>query len=289
MHRMRSVMVKIGLVLVLVIATGDWNPVRSDLIRRKSPRIYPDIAGDLVGSQTYTFDPTSKTGTFHVINAPQFIALGPKGQDVVNVTPDNDGTLSQTLRLQLDQHGRLVEDPENRFQLHGTVVIGDQVYRGLLLEGEPTAFGAQAQAGASLRRSDVYDLNVKITGGRLAGAFGKDAYFRIMPQSNSTFQGSFATSFSGDKPLTSLQSLQGRFAAPVPEPGPLTIFLTGGLGVALLRLCRNVMAGRCSRNVDSAKGADRPARSTAIRDKTWSERSQSKAPSISSRFADSGT
>ena len=58
---------------------------------------------------------------------------------------------------------------DNRFQLYGTVVIGNQVYRGLLLEGTPTAFGAQAQNGSSLTSADVFDLNMKITGGKLAG------------------------------------------------------------------------------------------------------------------------
>ena len=184
-----------------------------------------------MGSQTYTFDPASKTGTFQVVNAPQFIALGPTGTDMLNVAPDKDGTLSQTLRLKLDSSGRLVENPDNSFQLYGSVVIGDQVYRGLLLEGKPTAFGAQGPNGTALPRADVFDLNVKITGGQLAQAFGTDAYFRIIPQSNSTFQGSFASSFSGDKPLTNLRALQGRLPAAVPEPTALLVLLTGGAGV----------------------------------------------------------
>ena len=71
---------------------------------------------------------------------------------MVNVTPNQDGTLSQKVQLTLDQNGRLVENADNRFQLYGTVVIGDQVYRGLLLEGKPTAFGAQAQNGTLLTR-----------------------------------------------------------------------------------------------------------------------------------------
>jgi hypothetical protein len=121
------------------------------------------------------------------------------------------------------------------FQLFGTVVIGNQVYRGLLLEGKPTAFGAQAQQGAALSSADVFDLNMKITGGKLASTFGPEAYFRVVPQSHSTFQGNFATSFSGDKPLTNLRALQGILPASVPEPSPLWVFLMGGTGFVAVR------------------------------------------------------
>jgi hypothetical protein len=228
----------VGWVGVAVVLAGLSWPARGDLIRPRTSRSFPDVAGDLVGSQTYTYDPMSRTGTFQVVNAPQFIALGPSGRDMLTVTPDSDGTLSQTLRLKLDSSGRLVENPDNTFRLYGSVVIGNQVYRGLLLEGKPTAFGAQDASGAAIPRANVFDLNVQITGGQLAQAFGTDAYFRITPQSNSTFQGSFATSFSGDRPLTNLRALQGRLPAAVPEPTPLVVLLTGGAAVLFSRLWR---------------------------------------------------
>jgi hypothetical protein len=199
-------------------------------------RSYPDIAGDIVGAQTYTFDPASKTGVFLVTSAPQLIALGPGGGDMVSVTPDQEGTLSQRLQLKLDQNGHVVDNPENRFQLYGTVVIGNRVYRGLLLEGRPTDFGAQPQNGRSITGLDVFDLNVRITGGKLAETFGPEAYLRIMPQSNSTFHGSFAASFSGERPLTSLRAMQRHLPWATPEPAPLVIFLTAGAGLAALRL-----------------------------------------------------
>ncbi|MGC8641321.1 MAG: PEP-CTERM sorting domain-containing protein, partial [Isosphaeraceae bacterium] len=124
MQRMRRNPLKHHLILVLLVLWGIWPPARGDLIRPKTLRSYPDIAGDIVGSQTYTFDPSSKTGTFQVRNSPQFIALGPDGGQMVSVTPNQDGTLSQTLQLTLDQNGRLVPGTNNHFQLYGTVVIG---------------------------------------------------------------------------------------------------------------------------------------------------------------------
>jgi len=246
MQRMRSVIVKLGPVMVFLIVTGVCWTARGDLIRPKTSRTYPDIAGDIVGSQTYTFDPASKTGTFQVTNSPQLIALGPTGSDLMSVTPDQDGTLSQTLQLTLNQNGQIVENPDNRFQLYGSVVIGNQVYRGLLLEGTPTAFGVQTETRRSLSGANVFDLNVKITGGKLAEAFGPEAYFRVIPQSNSTFQGSFASSFSGEKPLTNLRALQGHLPAPIPEPSPLVILLTAGAGVLVCRLRKRFRSRRGS-------------------------------------------
>jgi hypothetical protein len=247
MQRMRSLNPKSGLVSVILLLMGICWPARGDLIRSKTLRSYPDIAGDIVGTQTYTFDPASKTGTFQVKNSPQFIALGPTGGDLVSVTPNQDGTLSQTLQLTLDQNGKLVPGTNNRFQLYGTVKIGNQVYQGLLLEGTPTAFGAQVQTGSSLKPADVFDLNMKITGGQLASAFGSEAYFRVIPQSNSTFQGSFSTSFSGTKPLTNLRAIQGHLPAPIPEPSTLIILLTAGAGVVLRRSWKRASARRRAR------------------------------------------
>jgi hypothetical protein len=255
MQRMRSVIVKLGLASTLFLPAVSPRPVRGDLIRPKTSRSYPDIAGDIVGAQTYVFDPASRTGTFQVVNAPQFIALGPTGNDVVSVTPNQDGTLSQILELKLDQNGKLVENADNRFQLFGTVVIGSQIYRGLLLEGTPTAFGAQAQNGMSLTGAGVFDLNMKITGGQLARAFGPEAYFRIIPQSNSTFQGSFSTSFSGDKPLTNLRALQGNLPAAIPEPTPLFVLLAGGLIMMLRRFRQRLNAKNRKKRLGIARTA----------------------------------
>jgi hypothetical protein len=258
---MRSVITKLGLLPLFVCLMGVWWPARGDLIRPRIARSYPDIAGDLVGSQTYTFDPASKTGTFQVSNAPQFISLGPTGQDMLSVTPDKEGTLSQLLQLKLDQNGQVVDNPDNRFQLVGSVMIGDQLYHGVLLEGKPTAFGAQAQSATTPSGASVFDLNVKITGGELAQAFGPEAYFRVIPQSNSTFQGSFASSFSGEMPLTNLRALQGHLAAPVPEPTPLIILLAAGAGILGSRLLRRRLAAR-SRG--KASTVNRPARPVAL-------------------------
>lgn len=253
MPRMRHPTLRIALVLGFPLLAGLCWPAHGDLIRNKTARGYPDIAGDLVGAQTYTFDPSSGTGTFRVVNSPQFIALGPTSNELLSVTPDQHGTLRQTLQLKLDQEGKLVETEDNRFQLFGSVVIGDQIYRGLLLEGKPTAFGARAQNGGALSTADVFDLNMIITGGELARTFGREAYFRVVPQSNSTFQGDFRTSFSGEKPMTNLRALP----AAIPEPSVLVVLLSGISAFAAARWCRRMRSTRLGSSVKaSSPGQD---------------------------------
>ena len=258
MQRMRSIIEKLARVMIVLIVIGVWWPARGDLIRPKASPTYPDIAGDLVGSQTYTYDPTTKTGTFQVTNSPQLIALGPTGNDMMRVSPDQEGTLSQTLQLTLNQNGQLVNTPDNRFQLYGSVVIGNQLYQGLLLEGTPTAFGVQTETRKSLSGAEVFDLNVRITGGQLASAFGSEAYFRVIPQLNSTFQGSFASSFSGDKPLTNLRAVQGHLPSPIPEPSPLVVLLTAGGGILVCRLGKSLWRRTAARSARVNRPAATP-------------------------------
>jgi hypothetical protein len=168
---MRSAIVPRGLVLLLLWLGGFGLPVRADLIRAKPGQAFPDIAGDIVGSQTYTYDPMTKTGTFALVNAPHLISLGPSVKDLVPMRPDQDGTLLQSLRMTLDRHGRVVDSPGNRFEVRGTVVIGDQTYQGVLLEGRPMAFGAETRDASPKPDRDVFELDVQIKGGKLAEAF----------------------------------------------------------------------------------------------------------------------
>ncbi len=58
---------------------------------------------------------------------------------------------------------------------------------------------------------------MRITGGKLAEAFGEEAYLRIVPQANSTFHGEFTTDFSSEKPLTNLRAARERAAGDRPR------------------------------------------------------------------------
>lgn len=285
MHRMRNDIVRprvrISIVsgALCVALIGLCASARGDLIRPHGFPSYPDIAGDIVGAQTYSFDPGSQTGVFRVTNAPHVITLGPTGRNMLDVTPGYDGALNESLQLTLDRDGKLVDRPGNKFELYGSVEIGGKVYEGLLLEGRPTAFGAQALSGEPARTSGVFDLSLKVTGGKLAEAFGPEAYFRITPQANSTFQGDFAASFSGDKPLTSLRASRQGTPAPVPEPASILFVLTCGAGVVGMRLYRRGRSRRRASKATIGGGFSRPASSpTACR----APRSRSGGPAPSS-------
>jgi len=248
---MSSAIARVGLVLSFFVLVDSRSSARGDLIRSTSARSFPDIAGDIVGAQTYTYDPITQTGTFEVVNAPHLISLGPAVTDMVHMLPDQDGTLSQSLQMKLDRFGRLVDSPDNRFQIRGAVVIGDQTYSGLLLEGRPTAFGALVPdtPTAKNKSPEVFDLSMKITGGKLKQAFGNEAYLRIIPQAGSTFNGRFTTDFSSAKPLTNLRAARAKLPTTVPEPTTLITLLTSG-ALALSYKLRGHLSRRSRRRPD---------------------------------------
>jgi hypothetical protein len=237
MQRMRSVFAPTGLVLTVLLLAGYQPAAQADLIRAAPGRSFPDIAGDIGGSQTYVYDPATQTGTFALINAPHLISLGPSVKDLVPMQPDRNGTLTQTLELKLDRNGRLVDSPFNRFEIFGTVVINDKVYEGLLLKGKPTAFGIADRDRTAARNPEVFGLNVEIEDGQLADTFGAEAYLRIIPQANSTFRGEFTCDFSAEKPLTNLLALDRRLSAP--WTGTISLIALFA-GVAALLACRVV-------------------------------------------------
>jgi hypothetical protein len=239
MQSMCGVCARIGLLFPLYLLAGFLPSANGDLIRAAPGRTFPDIAGDVGGSQTYVYDPATQTGTFALVNAPHLISLGPSVKDLIPLQPDRQGTLYQALRLKLDRSGRLIDSPLNKFEIRGTVIINDQIYEGVLLAGKPTAFGI-AEPDRPVRKDlEVFGLNVQIKSGALADAFGSEAYLRIIPQANSTFRGEFTRDFSGERPLTNLIALDQRLA-PVPALGTagLLAIVAGAIGLVLWRIIR---------------------------------------------------
>lgn len=238
MQRTCNVIARSGFLCSSFLLAVAIVPAHADLIRAAPGRSFPDIAGDVNGSQTYVYDPATQTGTFALINAPHLISLGPSGRDLIPMQPDRNGTLSQSLRLKLDRSGRLIDSPLNWFEVRGTVIINDRVYEGLLLKGRPTAFGLAGQDSDLLKDPEAFGLNMQIEGGKLAGTFGSEAYLRILPQANSTFRGEFTQDFSGEKPLTNLIAVDAEISAGAIGPIVLAAIFAGGLSFAAWRLVR---------------------------------------------------
>jgi hypothetical protein len=256
MQRMHRVSPRMGLLLAVILLAGSRQTAHADLIRAAPGRSFPDIAGDIGGSQTYVYDPATRTGTFELVNSPHLISLGPSVKDLIPLQPNSDGTLYQSLKLKLDQKGRLVNSPLNKFEIRGTVTINDKPYDGLLLEGTPTAFGIAQHDLPAVSTPDVFGLNVRIEGGQLAGTFGNEAYLRIIPQAKSTFTGEFDCNFSAEKPMTNLLALDRRMTSPILQRAAIVGLILAGAGLLAWPITRSLARAIRRRPVSQ----DRPLR-----------------------------
>ena len=228
MPRMRFNVVAGAWFVALIL--GLVRPVAAELIQAPGGRAYPDIAGAVNGTQVYTYHVTTGTGTFLVSNTPFLLTTGPGSGDNVDIAPDSDGVRSQKLRLTLDRSGQLVPGGDQTYALYGSVVLDGQTYNGLLLLATPVQFGAHGGTGAA------FHLDMKVTGGLLAPAFGPAASLALRPTAESPFDGSFTANFH-----TTIESsntvgyASSALAAPVPEPSTLVVLLACGAGFCLQR------------------------------------------------------
>lgn len=228
LHRMHRLATDLGLALALAACLGLGTPRRAaaDLIRPNATQAFPDLQGNIVGTQTYVYDPITQTGTFQVNNAPILLATGPSTSNEYFVTDTPSQIRGQTIQVKLDSGGHLLNDPGNSFTLYGSVTVGDKSFSGLLLQGTPTAFGFDPHPGSLPH----YDMNVALTGGSLKELYGPDAYISIITETNNTFTGSFAQTFQASKPITNVRSYNAPSPMPVPEPSALVILLACGAG-----------------------------------------------------------
>lgn len=230
MHRMRRLVALVGLALVgSPLLAGSASAA---LIKPDAGRAYPDIAADINGVVNYTYNGSTGTGNFHVTNTPYLIAGGPTSSQEFGIVPNSsDGIRQQIINVTLDKNGNLLGGSQNTYNLYGTIVADGQTFSGLLLSGTPTAFGSQDLDSVGVVGSDVFDLNVKITGGALASYFGSEAYIRLTPELQSTFTGKFDQNFSASKATSNTRSYNSPQPFPVPEPAAVFLLIAGGIGL----------------------------------------------------------
>jgi hypothetical protein len=233
MHRMRRLAVWAGLALGSLSAVN--MTASASLIKPDAGRAYPDIAADINGTVNYTYNPSTQTGNFQVTNTPYLIAGGNSHSSEFAINPNSDGIRQQIVNLNLDKNGNLIAGSSNTYALYGTVTAGGQTFSGLLLEGTPTSFGSQDLSAVGIEGSDVFDMNINITGGSLAGYFGSTAYMRLTPELQSTFTGSFASNFSATKATSNTRSYNSPHPFPIPEPTTLLVLVAGGAGLLVRR------------------------------------------------------
>lgn len=247
MHRMRPLALPMRIRrcllvsgLALWVASAWSRPAAADLIRPSADRAYPDIAADVNGTISYTFDPSTQSGLFHMRNTPYLMAGGPSAADEFAVTPNSNGIRQQVVNITLDQNGNFKADPNNSYELFGTVSAGGQTYSGLLLKGVPTAFGSQYHPPTGSQGSAIFDMNINVTGGALASAFGPDAYLSVQPELQITFDGNFNKDFSAAKATSNTRAYHAPLPFPSPEPATMALLVAGGLGLAVHRARRAV-------------------------------------------------
>ena len=228
MSRMRRTFAT--MIVPLALAALPGGRAWADPIRRAPARDYPEVVADLEGDLSYRFDPARKAGALHASVTPYLMAGGATVAEELAVSPTADGLRTQTLDVTLDGEGRLLDRPSNSFEMVGTVVAGGRSYTGLLLKGVPTAFGAMAADPLRMRPASGFDLDVRITGGQLAGKFGPGATLRILPDGESTFDGTFRRDFQASRPSSRLRASKAAYFHPAPEPTTLAVLLAGGLG-----------------------------------------------------------
>ncbi len=229
MSRMRRVVALTG---VALLSSSLWaGSTTAALIKPEAGRAYPDIAADINGTVSYTYNGSTETGLFQVTNTPYLMAGGPTSALEFAVNPDASGLRQQMLSLNLDKTGALIAGPTNTYALYGSIVSGGETYTGLLLSGTPTAFGFQDLDSVGINAVDVFDVNVQITGGAMADFFGSEAYIRITPELESTFHGSFVENFSAQKATSNTRTYSEHQPFPVPEPTTLVVLALGGLGM----------------------------------------------------------
>lgn len=238
MHRMRHFAATLALITgSMVFATGSAS---ASLLKPGAKRAYPDIAADINGKVVYNYDEASGTGVFTVTNTPYLIAGGNSASSEFAILPNADGIRKQVFTIKVDSTGKLIDDPNNTYQLFGTINAGGETFSGELLTGKPKEFGfldlgsVVASGDSSLLQSlgvDIFDANIDIQGGALQKFFGTSAYLRITPELESTFNGSFAEDFTALKATSNTRSYDSPNPFPIPEPTTIMVLLAGGAGV----------------------------------------------------------
>ena len=231
MQRMHRFAFKAGSMALLIALAAP--SASANLLRPNDTRAFPDITAFANGYQTYTYDPATQTGVFQLANTPFLLTSGKTadgGFAESDVTSTADGIRAQTVTAVLDSKGNLVDSPLNAFQIYGKVVVDGQTYTGLLLSGTPTGFGSQTLKPL-VGNEDIFDMDLKITGGAMAALYGPNAYMRVTAEANSTFDGVFSTDFSSEKVLTNTHTVASILPQPAPEPAALYVLLACGAGL----------------------------------------------------------
>lgn len=233
MERLHQFALATGLTLASIAVGAPES--RAALLHPTDTSQFPDLsAGYVSGTMQYS----AETGQLTIQNTPFALALGTSAASQFDVTADANGQRSQTLDVQLNPNGTVNQSGANTYDLYGKVTVAGKTYDGLLLQGTPTAMGSLDLAAppTNVAGSAMFDFDVNIKGGLLAGIFGSEAYIRLTAERWSTFDGGFARDFAAGKISSNIRGYNPAQPTPVPEPSTLVVLLAcGGAGLLIRR------------------------------------------------------
>lgn len=233
MHRMRHLIALTGLATLLG-TVGAPRASAGLLQPSDGPQKYPDIIANLGKGVSYTYDPTSQRGSFHLKNTAYVLVTGTSASDEFDIDPATNGDRYQSLHVTLDGAGNFVEDPSNLYELHGRVVADDgTVFDGLLLKGKPVAFATLDTVESDGSHTTQFQASLKLTGeGLLSSYYGPDSYIHLIAETGNGFEGKWDADFTIDKVSSNTHgpSVDPQ-PFPIPEPTALVLLAASGMGL----------------------------------------------------------
>ncbi len=231
MHRMRRFIALTG--LVVSTWTVGASSASADLLHPSTdPQTYPDIIANLGKGVSYTYDPGSQQGVFHLKNTAYVLVTGNDASSEYDIDPAADGSRYQVLNVTLDKNGNYVDDPGNLYQVYGSITANGKTYSGLLLEGKPIDFATSNAGGVTQFQADL-KLD---TAGALSSLFGPNSYIHLIAETGNGFTGSWQQDFTISKVSTNTHGpdVAGQ-PFPVPEPTAMVLLAVSGVGLVYRR------------------------------------------------------
>jgi len=236
MHRMRRFIVLTGLVALTSLLGG--SRASAGLLHPPSTeQQYPDIAANLGKGVSYSYDPSTQHGVFHLRNLALALDNGTSVDDskFYDIAASSTGSRVQELQVMLDKQGNFVDNVSNSYSLSGKVTVdtgnGLKTYDGLLLAGKPINF-ASVDTIIDGEHYTQFQADLKITDGKLADLYGANSFIHLVAEAGSSFNGKWDEDFKITKISSNTKGPGGPGQPfPVPEPTALVLLAVSGAGL----------------------------------------------------------